>query len=183
MFKSFLQPSNIIKLYMKYWFELEFMCFLPETAWRVNSKIQVVVMVVAVLFTTSTPPSTPRKTLRRSKGCPFFKVREGKRNGHVKSLCPRDMGKQNTRKISDVHVGKDDLTMWYFYQLACIQVFLRLEHLRWFKVTIPLKLSYLFIYYPWTTFPKVSPSPPSTSTGEVPRYRVFWWSEPGKLGM
>ena len=34
------------------------------------------------------PPSTPVKTLRRSKGCPF-KVREGKRNGHVKSLCPR----------------------------------------------------------------------------------------------
>lgn len=65
------------------------MCFLPETAWRGNSKIQVVVMVVAVLFTTSNPPSTPRKTLRRSKGCPFFKVREGKRNGHVKSLCPR----------------------------------------------------------------------------------------------
>ena len=124
-------------------------------------------MIVAVLFTTSTPPSTRGKTLRRSKGCPFFKVGEGKRNGHVKSLCPRK-GHGKTKHSKNLRrscrKGRlDDISIsWPVFKF-----FLRLEHLRWFKVTIPLILSYLFIYYPWTTFPKVSPSPPSTSTREV----------------
>lgn len=183
MFKSFLQPSNIIKLYMKYWFELEFMCFLPETAWRVNSKIQVVVMVVAVLFTTSTPPSTPRKTLRRSKGCPF--LRSGKASGTAtSSLCARGTWENKTLEKSPTFMS--ERTTWRCDISISWPVFKCSFAWNTFDDSkSPSHWNYHI--YSYITHEPLSqksaralhPHPPV----KFSRYRVFWWSEPGKLGM